>query len=99
MVAVVTDSTAYLPDGLAAERGIVVVPLQVTMGGRSALEGVDLTPAEFATWIAGAGRRATTSQPAPAAFAAAYEACGATEVVAVHLSGALSGTVGAADAA
>lgn len=99
MVAVVTDSTAYLPDGLAAERGITVVPLQVTMGERSALEGVDLTPAEFAVWIAGAGRRATTSQPSPAAFLSAYSACASDEIVAVHLSGALSGTVGAADAA
>ncbi len=99
MVAVVTDSTAYLPPGLAEERDIVVVPLQVTMGDRTALEGVDLTPAEFASWITGAGRRATTSQPTPAAFVDAYAACDSSEIVAVHLSGALSGTVGAADAA
>jgi DegV family protein with EDD domain len=99
MVSVVTDSTAYLPAGLAAEHGITVVPLQVTMGDRSALEGVDLSPAEFATWIAGAGRRATTSQPSPAAFLDAYASCSSDEIVAVHLSGALSGTVGAADAA
>lgn len=99
MVAVVTDSTAYLPPELAAEHGIEVVPLQVTMGERTACEGVDLTPSEFAAWIAGAGRRATTSQPSPAAFLSAYEATGASEIVAVHLSGALSGTVGAADAA
>ena len=99
MVAVVTDSTAYLPDGLAAAHGVTVVPLQVTMGERTAYEGVDLTPAEFAAWIAGAGRRATTSQPTPAAFAEAFAACGADEIVAVHLSGALSGTVGAAGAA
>jgi len=32
LVSVVTDSTAYLPDGLAEERGITVVPLQVTTG-------------------------------------------------------------------
>jgi len=75
-VAVVTDSTAYLPDGLAEERGIVVVPLQVTTG-----------------------ERVTTSQPSPAAFAAAFAACTSDEIVAVHLSGALSGTVGASDAA
>jgi DegV family protein with EDD domain len=99
MVSVVTDSTAYLPPGLAAERGIGVVPLQVTMGERSALEGVDLTPSEFASWIAGAGRRATTSQPSPAAFLDAFAACASDEIVAVHLSGALSGTVGAAAAA
>jgi DegV family protein with EDD domain len=97
VVSVVTDSTAYLPPELA--RGITVVPLQVTMGERTALEGVDLTPAEFAGWIAGAGRRATTSQPTPAAFLSAYSSVDSDEIVAVHLSGALSGTVGAADAA
>jgi DegV family protein with EDD domain len=99
MVAVVTDSTSYLPPEAAAANGVVVVPLQVTMGDRTALEGVDLTPAEFASWIAGAGRRATTSQPSPAAFEEAFAATGSDEIVAVHLSGALSGTVGAADAA
>jgi DegV family protein with EDD domain len=76
VVSVVTDSTAYLPPGLAERHGIVVVPLQVTMG-----------------------ERVTTSQPSPAAFAAAYASCESDEIVAVHLSGALSGTVGAADAA
>lgn len=99
MVAVLTDSTAYLPDALAASYGITVVPLQVTMGERSALEGVDLTPAEFASWIAASGRRATTSQPTAAALLDAYAACDADEICAVHLSGALSGTVGAAAAA
>ncbi|HEX8004477.1 MAG TPA: DegV family protein [Mycobacteriales bacterium] len=98
-VSVVTDSTAYLPPELAVEHGIAVVPLQVTMGERTALEGVDLTPAEFAAWIAGAGRRATTSQPTPAAFLSVYGAAASDEIVSVHLSGALSGTVGAADAA
>ena len=33
-VAVVTDSTGYLPDGLASARGVVVVPLRVTLGER-----------------------------------------------------------------
>lgn len=99
MVAVVTDSTAYLPPSLAASSGIAVVPLQVTMGERTALEGVDLTPAEFASWITAAGRRATTSQPSPAAFLDVYGTVPDDEIVSVHLSGALSGTVGAADAA
>lgn len=95
-VAVVTDSTAYLPDGVADKYGLQVVPLQVVLGERTVLEGVDLTPAEFAQWISAPGRRASTSQPSPAAFAAAYDATDAAEIVSVHLSGALSGTVDAA---
>jgi DegV family protein with EDD domain len=96
---VLTDSTAYLPEGVAERHGIVVVPLQVTMGERTAYEGVDLTPAEFAGWIAAPGRRATTSQPSPAAFEQAFAACGSDDIVAVHLSGALSGTAAACAAA
>ncbi len=94
-VAVVTDSTAYLPPDLSAEHGVTVVPLQVSLGDRALLEGVDLSPADFARWISRPGRRATTSQPTPAAFAAAYQRP-ASEIVSVHLSGALSGTLAAA---
>src|ERR671932_87024 len=39
-VAVVTDSTAYLPAGMVEEHGLTVVPLQVVVGGRSLAEGV-----------------------------------------------------------
>jgi fatty acid-binding protein DegV len=61
-------------------------------------EGVDLTPAELLDALTHGGR-VTTSQPPPAAFAAAYAraaAAGAREIVSVHLSGELSGTVRAA---
>ena len=44
-VVVVTDSTAYLPDGLADELSVRVVPLQVVLGGRSGAEGSEVTPA------------------------------------------------------
>ena len=40
-VAIVTDSTASLPPEVAAERGIVVVPLQVVIGATSYDEGAD----------------------------------------------------------
>lgn len=93
-VAVVTDSTAYLPDGFAASRGVRVVPLRVQLGARTATDGVDVTPTE----VANALRErisVSTSRPTPAEFAAAFQACldgGATHVVSVHLASALSGT-------
>ncbi len=94
-VAVVTDSTAYLPAELVRESGIEVVPLQVVIGGRSYDE---LDQASAGT-VADALRRwqpVSTSRPGPAAFAAAYQraadaGCGA--VVSVHLSAQMSGTV------
>ncbi|MEU0567072.1 DegV family protein [Nonomuraea sp. NPDC005983] len=84
-VAVVTDSTAYLPD----LSGITMVPVQVISGGVTFDEG-DFT---------GNLSRATTSRPAPSRFAACYAALatgGAAGVVSIHLSGELSGTADAA---
>ena len=46
-VAVVTDSTAYLPAGLAAMHGIRVVPLEVRLGDRVGREGIDIDAAEL----------------------------------------------------
>jgi DegV family protein with EDD domain len=93
-VAVVTDSTAYLPSGLAAERGIRVVPLEVRLGERVGREGVDIDAAAVSAALAD-HRTVQTSRPAPAEFATTYRAAlaeGAAEVVSVHLSRELSGT-------
>ena len=63
------------------------------------VEGVDLSSTELLGALTQGSRKVTTSQPSPAAFAAAYEAAaasGAREIVSVHLSGELSGTVRAA---
>jgi DegV family protein with EDD domain len=91
-VAVVTDSTAYLPEGLAAARGITVVPLHVVLGAWSGKEAVDVSPADVAAALGERRVQVSTSRPTPGQLAAAYRATGAAEVVSVHLSSALSGT-------
>jgi DegV family protein with EDD domain len=95
-VRVVTDSTAYLPDGLAVERAIGVVPLHVVLGSRTGTDGVDVSPAEVAAALAERRMAVSTSRPTPAEFADAYRAAGSSCVVSVHLSAALSGTADAA---
>jgi DegV family protein with EDD domain len=95
-VAVVTDSTAALLPGPAHEAGVVVVPLHVHVGETTTLEGAG---ADEATTAVLRGDRVTTSQPTPEVFAERYAelaAAGAREIVSVHLSGELSGTVHAA---
>ncbi|MFC1400057.1 MULTISPECIES: DegV family protein [Streptacidiphilus] len=97
-VALVTDSTAYLPDEAVARLGIDVVPLSVVLGDQVLEEGIEVTPGD----VAEALRRkvqVTTSRPNPEAFAAAYRAAagrGADGVVSLHLSAELSGTYEAA---
>jgi DegV family protein with EDD domain len=93
-VAVVTDSTAYLPTGVADRLGIRVVPLRVSLGARTATDGVDVSPADV---IAALRERVavTTSRPTPAELAEVYRSClsaGAEQVVSVHIAAALSGT-------
>ncbi|MFI6516329.1 DegV family protein [Spirillospora sp. NPDC050679] len=96
-VAVVTDSTAYLPADLVERHRLTVVPLQIAIGGAVRDEG-DLTTAEAARALK-EWRPVTTSRPAPERFAHAYKAAagaGAQAIVSVHLSAAMSGTVEAA---
>jgi DegV family protein with EDD domain len=99
-VAVVTDSTAYLPLGVAAQHGVTVVPVQVVIGGKAYDEDA-ITPSDVAealrTWTP-----VTTSRPSPQAFHEAYEklaASGVSGVVSVHLSAALSSTLESAQLA
>lgn len=98
-VAVVTDSTAHLPPGVAERRGIHVVPLEVRLGERTARDGVDVSAAELIAALADRTLLVQTSRPTPAAFAERFTALlddGVPAVVAVHLSRALSGTWDAA---
>ena len=98
-VAVVTDSSAYLPARLVEQYGVEVVPLYVVMAGRSGREGDDIGPADVARALGVRGQRVSTSRPTPGDFVAAYRRrldAGAERIVSVHLSAELSGTVDAA---
>jgi DegV family protein with EDD domain len=98
-VAVVTDSTAYLPSELLEGYGIHVVPLYVVLPGRSGREGVDVGPEDVARALSVRGQTVSTSRPTPGDFLVAYRHAldaGADQVVSVHLSGELSGTSDAA---
>src|SRR4051812_33223477 len=98
-VAVVTDSTAYLPAELSGTYELTVVPLTVVINGAEGLEGVDISPAEVARALGGRRASVTTSRPSPSEFAAAYRSLldgGADGIVSVHLSSRLSGTFEAA---
>jgi len=97
-VRVVTDSTADIPRELAAEVGIVVIPLRVMFGSESYLDGVDLTSDEFFEKLQQAKDLPTTSQPSVGEFHQLYEGlAGETRrILSIHLSSKFSGTVDAA---
>lgn len=97
-VAVVTDSTAYLPAHLVDEHGIDVVPLTVLVDDVAGKDGVEVSAADVADALR-AKRRVTTSRPVPEMFAKAYRRAaesGVDAVVSVHLSARMSSTLDSA---
>lgn len=97
-VAIVTDSTAYLPRAVAERHDIVAVPLAVVLGDQVLEEGTEIS----ARRVEEALRKrdsVTTSRPSPAAFAETYRrlaAEGVSGIVSLHLSAEISGTHDAA---
>lgn len=97
-VAVVTDSTAYLPAGLLPDGAVTVVPVQVVVAGTAYDEGEGITPGEVAAALR-EWKVVTTSRPTTARFEQTYARLaeeGATGIVSIHLSAQLSGTYEAA---
>src|SRR5690349_24385929 len=89
-VALVTDSTASLPEAVTAERHITVVPLQVIIGATAYDEGVEggATPQMLAEALQ-SWTPVSTSRPNPEEMLEVYEKLaseGATEIVSIHLS-------------
>jgi DegV family protein with EDD domain len=94
--AVVTDTTAYLPDGLIEQHDIKRVSLYVSLDGEQRPEieiaGADYT--EFFERLRASTEGATTSQPSVGDFCAVYEPLLADgrDIVSIHLSAGISGT-------
>jgi DAK2 domain fusion protein YloV len=100
-VAVVADSSADLPDPVLDRHHIALVPLQVMFGDETFRDRVELKPEDFYRRLREARDLPTTSQPSPADFVRVFRdaRAEADEVVAVLLSGGLSGTFASAQAA
>ena len=97
-IAVVTDSTANLPDDPRHHGAIRIVPLTVQAGDRVFREGVDIQPAEIAAMMR-SGVLVTTAHPGPEAFLSVYRDLadsGADAIVSAHVSSHLSGACNAA---
>jgi DegV family protein with EDD domain len=97
-VAIVTDSTAYLPPPAMERHGIIAVPLTVVLGDQALDEGTEISARSLAQALQ-KRRSVTTSRPSPELFAETYRKvaeAGATGIVSLHLSAEFSGTYDAA---
>lgn len=96
---IVTDSTCDLLPEEVEELDVRVVPLRFLIEGQVYADGVDMTRAEFLDRMQTGVDLPGTSQPAPADFMNVYKDLadeGCEEIVSLHMSGKLSGTVEAA---
>ncbi len=98
MIAIVTDSTADLPENVAHEAGIAVIPAILNVGQQSLRDGIDLTREAFYEWLPRMAIAPKTAAPGPGTFMETYEALlhTASHVVSVHVSSKLSGICNAA---
>jgi DegV family protein with EDD domain len=101
VIKIVTDSGSGLGPDVAQQYGISVVPLYVHFGNDTFREGVDIQLPEFLSRLKSAPQLPTTSQPSAGDFMELYKALAAdgSEIISIHLSSKLSGTVASAHAA
>ncbi len=95
-IGIVTDSTCDLPEEIAAQHGITIVPLYINFGGESYLDRIDLSREAFYARLPDCDPPPTTAMPGPQMFLEAYERLadeGATEILSVHISRSLSAVV------
>ena len=97
-VAIVTDSTAYIPDELTKKHNITVLPLEVIWGDETFKDGIDILPSEFYTRLQTAKVMPSTSQVTIPYMQAAFEKLVAEdyEVFGLFISEKLSGTINSA---
>lgn len=100
-IAIVTDSAADLPKDLLNQYGIKVVPLTIYFGEDSYQDGVTISPQEFYDKLKSSPKLPKTSQPAPGVFMQIYQELleEYEQVISIHLSSTLSGTVQSAKVA
>jgi fatty acid kinase fatty acid binding subunit len=96
--AVVTDSTADLPQEWRERYGIEVVPLKVLFGKDTFRDGVDMTNEQFFQRLAASTTLPTTSAPSPGEFAEVYRrlAHDYDGCISIHIGAQLSATAEAA---
>lgn len=97
-IAVVTDSTAYIPNDLLDKYNIYTISLSVNFGDETYKEDLEITTEQFYEKIKTTGVLPTTSQPAIGEFIELYKKLEEDydEVISIHLSKKFSGTYEAA---
>jgi DegV family protein with EDD domain len=98
-IKIITDSTSDLPDAVINEYDITVIPCYINAGGKSYLDGVEISRTEFYDRLPDWSEPPTTSAPSPGMFLEEYRKAfenGATGIFSIHISDQLSNVVNVA---
>ncbi|MGX7351391.1 DegV family EDD domain-containing protein [Enterococcus canis] len=94
--AIVTDSTAFLPERVKEHKDLFIIPIPVILDGKIYNEGIDIEADEYYTLLNSSQEFPTTSQPAVGEVLALYEQLakdGYEAIISIHLSSGISGFV------
>jgi DegV family protein with EDD domain len=100
-IAVVTDSTAYIPEEALGGLSIPVIPVWLIWGDEHLRDGVDIDPPAFYRRLRESKVLPTTSQPSVGEFEDFFRqaGAGADAIVGMFVTSKLSGTVSSAQTA
>lgn len=100
-IKIVTDSTCDLPEDELSDLQIHVVPLSISIDGKTYLDRVEITPQTFIEKMKQSKELPKSSQPSTGTFLELYNELGkdGSEVLSIHMTGKLSGTVESARSA
>ena len=100
-IKIVTDSTIDIPNETINKYGIEVVPLTLHINGETFTDRVDITPTEFIKKMRQSPELPKSSQPSAGTFLEVYDRFGEQgyEVISIHMTGGMSGTVQSANTA
>jgi hypothetical protein len=100
-IALVTDSSCDLTPEYLIRHNIQMVPVQLAFGKQTYIDKITITPKEFYRILAESEHYPKTSQPTPGDYLKTYDELWGhyEQAVSIHLSGALSGTLQAAQTA
>ena len=97
-IRIVTDSASDFPQALAQANNVTVVPCYIVIGNETYKDGVEITADRFYSRLPDLPRLPSTSQPTIADFQESYQRLldQGHQIVSVHVSSKLSGTLNSA---
>lgn len=100
-VKIVTDSTLDLSKEEIKDLGVTIVPLSVTIEGKSYLDGIDITSSEFVKLLLKSKDLPQSSQPSTGSFVEVYDELGkdGSPIISIHMTNGMSGTYASAKTA